>query len=193
MLQVGLFDLYNNRVVQQVCVTETVGTAAGTMAGAAAAQIIGYPRSAPARGCWDPQGRVLYTHGLLRRCSSTDGSGAHSALQLQPTLAAVDFGSWHKRQLRRDISSNVGLQAVANVQDFGEDATAVPTGQQQHSSSSSNESTVWYLSCRGGQVLHSALAAQVVATELAVCRDNGEVFLGTMLGDVACVDCSLLS
>jgi hypothetical protein len=142
---------------------------------------------------------MLYTHGLLRHYHA---SGSESA-QLQPTLAAVDFGSWTGRQQRRDSSwrdqqhqgSNLltssGLAGVEAADMQQPDSSGFVQSSSIASSATGASSGVWSvrgggLMSRGGQVLHQPMALHAVPTELAACS-SGEVFAGTLQGDVICI------
>ncbi|KAF6252914.1 hypothetical protein COO60DRAFT_1670907 [Scenedesmus sp. NREL 46B-D3] len=145
-LQVGVFDLYHNRVLQQ----------------------------AAARGCWDASGRVLYTHGLLRHRQADCG-----VAQLQPTLAAVDFGSLSGRQQRR--GSSWREQASHSSSSWQQpDPGFVPSSSMLGASGSG----VWRVRgggvmCSGGQVLHLPMADNAAPTELVAACD-GQLFAGTL-------------
>ncbi|WIA27998.1 hypothetical protein OEZ86_010586 [Tetradesmus obliquus] len=188
-LQVGLFDLYHNRVLQQVAVTEGLGSPEPASAAASASSVLaGSQRQAAARGCWDATGRVLYTHGLLRHCQPSSG-----AAQLQATVAAVDFGSWAGRQQRRECSWQEQASHSSSSEQAG--GTQQPDAGFVQSSSmlaaGGPGASVWAVAggglvARGGQVLHLPMAAHAAPTELAAGSD-GEVFAGTLQGDVICV------
>ncbi|WIA07925.1 hypothetical protein OEZ85_007403 [Tetradesmus obliquus] len=188
-LQVGLFDLYHNRVLQQVAVTEGLGSPEPASAAASASPVLaGSQRQAAARGCWDAMGRVLYTHGLLRHCQPSSG-----AAQLQATVAAVDFGSWAGRQQRRECSWQEQASHSSSSEQAG--GTQQPDAGFVQSSSmlaaGGPGASVWAVAggglvARGGQVLHLPMAAHAAPTELAAGSD-GEVFAGTLQGDVICI------
>jgi hypothetical protein len=138
---------------------------------------------------------VLYTHGLLRDYQAS-GSGA---AQLQPTLAAVDFGSWAGRQQRRDCSwqdQHIPISSLSGSSGLpGAEAADMQqpdsSGFVLSSSIAGASSGVWRvrgggLMSRGGQVLHLPMALTAVPTELAACS-SGEVLAGTLQGDVICI------
>jgi hypothetical protein len=151
---------------------------------------------AAARGCWDASGRVLFTHGLLRHCQPNS-----SVAQLQPTVAAVDFGSWAGSQQRRDHSSwhDQASHSSSSSQPAGVQAADkqqpgvgfVQSSSMLAADTSGSTSGVWggrggSLMCRGGQVMHLPVARHAAPTQLAA-GSNGEVFAGTLQGDIICI------
>lgn len=126
-------------------------------------------------------------------------------MQLQPTVAAVDFGCWHGKQHRREsncgwatqhsgpeniveLSQGAVLQAVPEAreqQDLVLDAdTSDNTGRGQLNGCGSMSGGA--VMCQSGQVLHVPLG-QAGPSEMAVCAQNGELLLGTLSGDLMCV------
>jgi hypothetical protein len=125
---------------------------------------------------------------MLRHCQPDS-----STVQLQPTVAAVDFGNWAGRQQRRDSSWRHDASYSSSMQAAG-DVQQPELGFVQSSSMLAADGPgngVWSVAgggvmCRGGQVMHLPMQLQVAPTEL-VAGSSGGVLAGTMQGDVICI------
>jgi hypothetical protein len=198
--QVGVFDMYSNKVVQQVSLLELQPPAPAAIAGSAAQQAsllqMQAARVSGARVSWDSTGRTLFGHGLLQRPAAADSSGSirgDAGLCFTPTLAAVDWGSLHGAQQRRLAAATADDDAAAAVSDAD---PGVP-GQEQDAggqgaglTTSSSSSSVARASnggvlCQGGQVVHMELHRHVAPTELAAGGGTAAgLLVGTASGDV---------
>lgn len=190
--QAGLFDLFSGQVLQQVPLLERQDPPA-SIAGQVPTLDSSLLTAAGGQGCWDSSGRVLYTQGLLQFWQQA-GLGSEATVEVSPTLAAVDLGSWHGRKQRWSASSS-GSGGSGSSQEFGElndqasGGGGVQAGVQAaggSQSSSSSRPQQWqgrkHLS-QGGQVLHRELHWTAAATAMAAAGVCGEVLVGTRSGD----------
>lgn len=210
--QVGLFDLFTGKVLQQVPVLETLGdpqantgSSSGGVTGvsqASAAPLSSFVYHSGAQGCWDSSGRVLYAQGVLHFASHEQAASGDVAVEVSASLAAVDFGSWHGRKQRWAASSSNSTStsdeqaaaedhfdqevSVEDCQGPGGSVGDAETASRQESSSSRQRERwrgQWYL-CQGGQVMHRELHATAAPTAMAAAGSRGEMMIGTQMGDV---------
>lgn len=122
------------------------------------------------------------------------------SVQLQPTVVAIDFGSWRNRRLRQESSSHWMFREEQHPDTS--DLDSLQFSRQQHTTTEASEGQSSRLDdnercdsgfmsgagimCQGGQVQHLPLGRLAVPTELAACQ-GGELLLGTLQGDVLCV------
>lgn len=184
--QVGLFDLVSGQVLQQVPLLAhrdaTSATARPLPAGSPFAEIGG-------RGSWDSSGRVLYAAGLLAY-SVHDAAGDAISWEALPSIAAVDFGSWHGRKQRWHGSSGSVQEAAAAAAagGDGQQAEAGGAGVASQCAGGSGGSSGqqrrqgrshW---AQGGQVLHRELHVAAAPTAMVAAGGCGEMLVGTHAG-----------
>lgn len=193
VLQAGLFDLFSGQVLQQVSLLECQDPPS-SIAGQVPTVDSSLLTAAGGQGCWDSSGSVLYTQGLLQYWQE---NGTVFTVEVSPTLAAVDFGSWHGRKQRWGSSSSSGSNGISqgvgelNSQangGGGEQADVQAGGAAGGSQSSgSSRQQQWqgrkHLS-QGGQVLHRELHWTAAATAVAAAGSCGQMMVGTKSGDV---------
>jgi hypothetical protein len=105
-----------------------------------------------------------------------------------PSLAAVDFGSWHGRQQRWLASSQAAAGGEGGVDEQQAEAGGAGADSQQGDISSAEQLSDaapgrvhW---AEGGQVLHRELHRAASPTAMVAAGRGGEMLVGTHSGDV---------
>jgi hypothetical protein len=201
LMQAGLFDLHSGQVLQQLSLLLEQNSTPCTATSSANKQPTALrSMAAGAQGCWDCTGRVLYAQGLLQ-CSQSDVLPMYQE-EASPSLAAVDFGSWHGRRQRwggntpgssSNSSSGGGGSSANQAAALG--AAGAERGQSEEAAElgssigqdSSRGRYRWQGQAhigQGGQVLHRELHCSATPTAIAAAGSCGTMLVGTQTGNV---------